>query len=213
MQENKGTRLNIITFLLIVAIIAIIIMGYFIYKIYNNQDKEINNSPAGKIDNQVSDIEQPKDDKKNNTKEEKTNNDYTYSNIQGLYKATTKDKDGENRKYELYLSETGTFIYVNYVDSETGIVGNYTIVDDQIILNYLFSKGNDAELTATEGKKVLKIGENNIITDSKPENTNSSSLELSKEKNSQDDLYYSTNGVNYMINNSNIINKYNSENQ
>ena len=39
----------------------------------------------------------------------------------------------ENRKYELYLSGTGTFIYVNYVDSETGIVGNYTIVDDQII--------------------------------------------------------------------------------
>lgn len=217
MQENNGTKLNIITFLLIVAIIAIIIMvaiiimGYSIHKIYN--DKEIDNKQAGKIDNQVSNIEQPKDDEKNNTKEEKTNNDYTYSNIQGLYKANTKDKDGENRKYELYLSETGTFIYVNYVDSETGIVGNYTIVDDQIILNYLFSKGNDAELTATEGKKVLKIGENNIITDSKPENTNSSSLELSKEKNSQDDLYYSTNGVNYMINNSNIINKYNSENQ
>lgn len=211
MQENKGTRLNILTFLLIIVIIAIIIMGYSIYKIYN--DKEIDNSQAEKIDNQVSNFEQPKSDEENNVKEQQTSNIYSYSNVQGLYKGSIKDKDGVDRKYELYLSETGTFIYVNYVDSEKGIVGNYTIVDDKIILNYLFNKGNDAELTVTEGKKELKIGENYTITDSKPGNTNSSSLELTKEKNIQDDLYYSTNGVNYMINNSHIINKYNSENK
>lgn len=211
MQENKGTRLNILTFLLIIVIIAIIIMGYSIYKIYN--DKEIDNSQAEKIDNQVSNFEQPKSDEENNVKEQQTSNIYSYSNVQGLYKGSIKDKDGVDRKYELYLSETGTFIYVNYVDSEKGIVGNYTIVHDKIILNYLFNKGNDAELTVTEGKKELKIGENYTIIDSKPENTNSSSLELTKEKNIQDDLYYSTNGVNYMINNSHIINKYNSENK
>ena len=67
MQENKGTRLNIIIFLLIVAIIAIIIMGYSIHKIYN--DKEIDNNQVGKIDNQVSNIEQSKESE--NTDNEK----------------------------------------------------------------------------------------------------------------------------------------------
>ena len=71
MKENQGTMVNILTVLLILTIIAIIIMGYFIYKIYN--DKEIDNSQAGKIDNKISNIDEPKE---NEDIENKENNKY-----------------------------------------------------------------------------------------------------------------------------------------
>ena len=71
MKENQGTMVNILTVLLILTIIAIIIMGYFIYKIYN--DKEIDNSQAGKIDNKISNIDEPKE---NEAIENKENNKY-----------------------------------------------------------------------------------------------------------------------------------------
>ena len=179
MKDNPKTKERTLTVLLMVSIIVIIIMGYFIYNFYNKKISE-----------------------------EKINYNYSYSNIQGLYKGVAKDEDGESRKFELYLSENGTYIYVNYVDNEAGTIGNYTINDGNVILNYLFNKGNDASLTATEGKKILKIGENNLMIDSEPENTNLSSLELKKEK-IQDDLYDSINGVNELINNSELLNQYN----
>ena len=215
MKENEGIKINILTFLLILTIIAIVIMGYFIYNLYNEKANETNrvDSLNGESNETKSSYSVIENNDKGNQKEEVQTN-YSYSDIQGLYKGIAKDKDNEgtNRNYELYLSENGTYIYQSFVDNQVGTIGNYTISGDKIILNYLFNTGNDISLTATEGKKTLNIGKNNLITDSEPEKTKSTSIELKKE-NAPDDPFYSTNGVNYLINNYSIINKYNSENE
>lgn len=193
MKDNQGIKVKVLTFLLIFTIIAIIVMGYFIHTFYNEKANENN---------------------KVNSLNEETSNNYSYSDIQGFYKGVARDKDEEetNREYELYLSENGTYLYIDYLEAQVGTIGNYIVNGDKIILNYLFAIGNDISLTATEGKKTLNIGKNNLITDSEPERTKATSIELKKE-NAPDDPFYSTNGVNYLINNYSIINKHNSENE
>ena len=193
MKDNQGKKVKVLTFLLIFTIIAIIVMGYFIHTFYNEKANENN---------------------KVNSLNEETSNNYSYSDIQGFYKGVARDKDEEetNREYELYLSENGTYLYIDYLEAQVGTIGNYIVNGDKIILNYLFAIGNDISLTATEGKKTLNIGKNNLITDSEPERTKATSIELKKE-NAPDDPFYYTNGVNYLINNYSIINKHNSENE
>lgn len=115
MQENQGTKVNILTFLLILTIIAIIIMGYFIYKIYNY--KEIDNNQAGKIDNQVSNIEQPKESE--NTDNEK-NNKYAVLELSPI-----------NGIAVLYNGE----VYVNVYDSTSNIDDIYGDGQYQKLMN------------------------------------------------------------------------------
>lgn len=115
MQENNGTKLNIITFLLIVAIIAIIIMGYYIHKIYN--DKEIDNNQAGKIDNQVSNIEQSKESE--NTDNEKND------------KCAVLELSPINGIAALYNGE----VYVNVYDSTSNIDDVYGDGQYQKLMN------------------------------------------------------------------------------
>ena len=211
----KDNKVKVLTFLLIFTIMAIIVMGYFIYTFYNEKANETNK--INSLNEEISELKSKYSVMGNEDKDElneETSNNYSYSDIQGFYKGVAKDKDEEdiNREYELYLSENGTYLYINYVGSQVGTIGNYIVKGDKIILNYLFATGNDIDLTATEGKKTLNIGKNNLITDSEPERTKATSIELKKE-NAPDDPFYSTNGVNYLINNYSIINKHNSENE
>ena len=231
MEEKKVTKISLSTFFLILAVIVIFIMGYFVYKFYNQKETESKKSIQlqaqvnslngtvgelqGKIDNISSTINS------NSKIENTTSNDHTiskgatnnetktylYSSIKGSYKGSAKDSDetNVNRNYELYLYENGTFKYENYTEVETGKIGNYTIVDDTIVLNYLFNTGSDAGLTATEGKKTLKINADNSIADSNPDHSNSSSLILKKVSSSED--VENANNVNYLINNYYISNK------
>ena len=55
MEEKKAIKISLSTFLLILAIIVIIIMGYFIYKL--NNDKELANNKVIQLNNQVSGLE------------------------------------------------------------------------------------------------------------------------------------------------------------
>ena len=211
----KDKKVKVLTFLLIFAIMAIIVMGYFIYTFYNEKANETNK--VNSLNEEISELKNKYSVMGNEDKDElneETSNNYSYSDIQGFYKGIAKDKDEEdiNREYELYLSENGTYLYINYVGSQVGTIGNYIVNGDTIILNYLFDTGNDISLTATEGKKTLNIGKNNSIIDSEPERTKSTSIELKKE-NVPDDSFYSTNRVNYLISSYSIINKYNSENE
>ncbi|MGN1358110.1 MAG: hypothetical protein ACI4WU_01950 [Bacilli bacterium] len=95
---------------------------------------------------------------------------YTYSKIKGLYKysdSTLKDDDGTvySVSYQLYLYENGTFIYNFSRNSHYGYMGNYIIVDDTIVLNYLFSTGGGVGIIVTNGSKILKIETNNLLVD------------------------------------------------
>lgn len=215
MKDNQGIKVKVLTFLLIFTIIAIIVMGYFIHTFYNEKANE--NNKVNSLNEEISELKSKysvKEDEDRDELNEETSNNYSYSDIQGFYKGVARDKDEEetNREYELYLSENGTYLYIDYLEAQVGTIGNYIVNGDKIILNYLFAIGNDISLTATEGKKTLNIGKNNLITDSEPERTKATSIELKKE-NEPYDPYYSTNGVNYLINNYSIINKHNSENE
>ena len=54
MEKNKKIKISLSTFFLIIALILIILMAYFIYKIYN--DKEMANNKVKDLNTQVSDL-------------------------------------------------------------------------------------------------------------------------------------------------------------
>lgn len=176
---------------------------------YENQGNDYldNNETKVEDDNQSEETESKQDDE--NRADEKTT--YTYSSIKGMYKGTAKDnfETNKDRNYELSLYEDGTFSYINYVSFDSGVSGNYIVVDDNIILNYLFIVGNDPAMAATEGQKLLKINEDGTITDSKPVNSNSTKLVLKK---TSDNNEYKE-GVNYSdaYKNNFLYNKTNSD--
>ena len=216
MTQKEPTKISLSTFFLLLALVVIIIMAFTIWGLYhknlNNTNKEIylnNNSDTSKGDYSVAEVTDSSS-KATNTSEKKT---FSYSDVQGLYNGTAtdsaKDEEGSNRNYELYLYENGTFIYSNYISTSAGYIGNYTIVDNTINLNYLFSTGNDSALTAASGTKTLKINDDGSITDTKPDKSSSSNLSLRKDSKAEDIEYFSTHNVNYLINNYSISNKVN----
>ena len=216
MTQKEPTKISLSTFFLLLALVVIIIMAFTIWGLYhknlNNTNKEIylnNNSDTSKGDYSVAEVTDSSS-KATNTSEKKT---FSYSDVQGLYNGTAtdsaKDEEGSNRNYELYLYENGTFIYSNYISTSSGYIGNYTIVDNTINLNYLFSTGNDSALTAASGTKTLKINDDGSITDTKPDKSSSSNLSLRKDSKAEDIEYFSTHNVNYLINNYSISNKVN----
>ena len=236
MEEKKATKISLSTFLLFIAIIAIIVMGVFIYKL--NNEKTIETQKSIKLQSQVNGLKETVSDlqgKINGISEttdfstvtenkttaydaEKTEDStnqakvYSYSLIKGVYKGTAKNAEKNDEKtertYELCLFENGTFKYISYTSFEDGYIGNYTIDDNKIMLNYWFSTGSDAGLSATNGTKTLKINEDNSIMDSKPNDSNSPTLTLKKisSNESKDDV----DNINYLINTFVISNKNNS---
>ena len=94
---------------------------------------------------------------------------YTYKDIAGFYSFKEKNTSVTDQDfslgYNLYLWEDGTFKYQYTMNTESSHLGNYTIVDDEIHLNYLFSGGSDAAINSITGNKVLKITDNNTLVD------------------------------------------------
>lgn len=87
----------------------------------------------------------------------KTPEIYSYSNMKGIYEWKNEDDIG----IQLILSEDGTFAYYFEVG---GITGNYTLVDNTIILNEIFKHGGGMGLVVTKGEKKLTINKDNSIT-------------------------------------------------
>ena len=76
MEEKKSTKISLSTFFLIIAIIAICVMGFFIYKLNDDKTKatekvsELNNQVA-KLENSMNNLQEKVDkipDTNNNTK-------------------------------------------------------------------------------------------------------------------------------------------------
>lgn len=55
MEEKQVTKISLSTFIIIIAIIIIAVMGYFIYKLYN--DKEMANNQIASLNNQINKLE------------------------------------------------------------------------------------------------------------------------------------------------------------
>ena len=232
MKEGKAATISLSTFFLILAIIVIVIMGLLIYKLNNDKTAEIQkstklqaqannfNADANTLQESISNISETinTNNTENTISTNKTSNQsklYSFSDVAGTYKGLFKDNstiENSNKHYVLNLFENGTFLYENYIDIQSGIIGNYTIIDNTIILNYWFRTGNDASLSVISGQKKLNINENNSITDSQPENSNSSNLVLNRISSSEETEKDTI--INYYIDNCYIYNKVlNSENE
>lgn len=124
MEEKKAIKISFSTFFLIITIIAIGIMGFFIYKL--NYDKTKATAQVNELSNRVSLLESTKKEptiiEKTNTNAEITKNNsdsvvdntksaYSYDNIKGLYKYNKKLNADSTAQYELCLLDNGTFSY------------------------------------------------------------------------------------------------------
>lgn len=179
MEEKKAIKINFSTFFLIITIIAIGIMGFFIYKL--NYDKTKATAQVNELSNRVSLLESTKKEptiiEKTNTNAEITKNNsdsvvdntksaYSYDNIKGLYKYNKKLNADSTAQYELCLLDNGTFSYHYMTEFDHALWGNYIIVNDEIILNQLFTTESDVGIHAVEeGKIKLKINSDGTITD------------------------------------------------
>lgn len=179
MEEKKAIKISFSTFFLIITIIAIGIMGFFIYKL--NYDKTKATAQVNELSNRVSLLESTKKEptiiEKTNTNAEITKNNsdsvvdnnksaYSYDNIKGLYKYNKKLNADSTAQYELCLLDNGTFSYHYMTEFDHALWGNYIIVNDEIILNQLFTTESDVGIHAIEeGKIKLKINSDGTITD------------------------------------------------
>lgn len=179
MEEKKAIKISFSTFFLIITIIAIGIMGFFIYKL--NYDKTKATAQVNELSNRVSLLESTKKEptsiEKTNTNAEITKNNsdsvvdntksaYSYDNIKGLYKYNKKLNADSTAQYELCLLDNGTFSYHYMTEFDHALWGNYIIVNDEIILNQLFTTESDVGIHAVEeGKIKLKINSDGTITD------------------------------------------------
>ena len=155
---------------------------------------------------------------KDNNSQQTTTQDIKYTNkdIAGYYTAEDKinsDSETVTIGYHLYLFENGTFRYQYVMNTIQSTLGNYTIVGNEIHLNYLFNGGSDASLTATNGSKILTINEDKTITDNNAffaSKGASKTIKLEKTTNSNTNI--NEYDVNYLINNYALFNKENSNN-
>lgn len=187
-MEKKTVRISLSTLFLIIAIIIIIIMGYFIYKISKEKAAEIeevatlNNeivkmeATANRLQENIDELQENVSKQNENASEVSINEDaeeiitkktYSYNDIKGWYtyeKILTED-DSYGVFYHLYLSDNGTFSYTNCFIASRTMIGNYIIEGDNIILNKWFQMGSDVEMRTTTGKIVLKINSDGSISD------------------------------------------------
>lgn len=109
----------------------------------------------------------------------------TYSSVSGIYSTNeTLNIDDENMdiSFTLYLLDDGTFKYEYSAYAPVGVIGNYIIDGDTIILNYMFSTNSGTDLEVTSGTKKLTISKDNKIIDNnyqyKEDNSNIESIKL-----------------------------------
>lgn len=151
-----------------IVILIFIIVGLSFCLIYDKIiDKDDQNEEINSIEESIENQE--------NTKS------YTYKDVAGNYyfEANIKIEDlpDAKREYFLILEEDGTYCYDTIFMAHGGHIGNYMIVDDTIVLNYLFSTGNDEGISPYDGSEILQISDNNNLI---MQNKNDKQLDLSE---------------------------------
>lgn len=163
MEEKKVIKIKLSTLFLFIAIIAIGVMGYFIFKLNDEKTKateqvsELNNQVKS-LENSVSSIQKTKENQSSDNQKTVENNNtekYTYKDIAGYFSFNEKipvdygtyTADAEAHKY-LYLYENGVYFYDSGLGSANNVeCGNYIINNDNIILHRWFG-----ETTYGDGK-------------------------------------------------------------
>lgn len=191
MEEKKTIKISMSTFFLIIAIIAICIMGYFLYSSNTktndmiSKEKELN-AKIAKLEDDIASKQTQISATSNtvnsgNTNSNKVNNDnndnstiennLTFSSLSGVYVGDAKVEPGTTPDGEtevtLYLYENGSFEYNDSPGLGSGKVGYYTFKDNNLILHEVLLCANDIGRTITNDTMTLKINSDNSITDSK----------------------------------------------
>lgn len=118
------------------------------------------------------------------------NKTYTYEEMKGLYSYTGEtENDGQGNEYrisaDLYLYGNGTYRYINYTNAPHGHIGNYIIVDNKIVLNYLYRTGSGTGITATKETSEITINSKEELLLS--ENIGENKIEINLTKNNNDE--------------------------
>lgn len=94
---------------------------------------------------------------------------YTYNDLAGLYTVDVKSTDGGdgNVHYKLYLNADGTFIYDASYHAGFTYMGNYTIENNKITLNFIFKGWHEPFFSTFYHTSIV-----NIISDSELVDTN-----------------------------------------
>ena len=143
--------------------------------------------------------------------QEKTK-EYTYKDIAGNYyfetNALIEGLPEAMSKHFLVLDEDGTYSYSNILMTHSGHLGNYMIIGNTIVLNYLFSMGNDAGFRTYDGNETLQISDNgNLVMKNKNQPS-----EITFERTSINFEQYNVYSFDRIINNSEIVNAYTENN-
>lgn len=180
MEEKKVTKISLSTFFLILAIIAICVMGYFLY-VSNSKtadmisnEKELN-AKIAKLENEITSKQDQTKTEQNNVNSSNSNSNevsnITFSSLSGIYIGDAKVESGTTPNGEtevrLYLYENGSFEYNDSPGLGSGKVGYYTFSDNNIILHEVLLCANDIGRTITSDTMTLKINSDNSITDNK----------------------------------------------
>lgn len=237
MDEGKSIKISLSTFLLIINLIVICIMGYFIYnlnreKLNLTEKATVQNSNSSELANQnkIDQSENIANTSENtitaseniantskNTNQQNSTKVVSYADLKGIYTYSKKLNNDETSFYNLCLFENGTFNYTFGIYHEQGFVGNYIIVDNKIQMNKLFSSGSDVSLTATNGTLTLTINEDGSLTDTNEVIQTEldskyksvlSSINLKKSSAENDIKTYNNSDVNHLINEYALSNSY-----
>ena len=130
MEEKNVTKISLTTFLLILAVIAIVIMGVFIFKLNNDKNAEIQKS--AELQNQVNSLNGTVSDLqgKMNTISETINSSNTTENTTNSESSENIDKTNETNQI---LEEANVTEYVN----KTGLVGKTTYEIENAATNHI----------------------------------------------------------------------------
>ena len=189
-----------------IVVLIIIILGMGGYLVY---DKKLSKDES----------KQEKTSEKVVKEEERVNEDkvYTFNDVTGFYTFSEPVPNNEGQQfkfsYSIYLWGNGTFNYRFTMNAGSHVLGNYTIVNDEIHLNYLFEGGNDAGITATTGEKLLKIVDKDHLQDNDGYYVNSGGskvINLTRDTNRTDN--FDEYNVSEIINNYAIFNNENKNN-
>ena len=180
MEKKEPIKVSMSTFFLILAIIVIAVMGYFMFKLYNEKsiaEEKSNelNAKVSSLENVISNVQNTistttetnvKEPSKSNIAQQENQKLYSYKDIKGFYGFKRKIQDDVEEYYYLYLYENGTFKYQYGTMSVSSIIGNYIIEDNKLILNKIFVGGGDVGLRTSSGEMELTINPDGTITDS-----------------------------------------------
>ena len=154
-MDNKSSKgLNVV--LIIFLVITISIVFFLYYKIEDNN----------RLSKEIEDIklELNKDKKIENFNLNGENSNIDFESISGVYTYSLNSDEEDGYFCELYLFNNGTFKYEYCSIFAQGVIGNYIIKGNKIVLNKLFETGSDIGLTVTEGEAELNLNEDGTIS-------------------------------------------------